>query len=75
MSKIIEIERQKGEELVIKLRPPLKSLSPEAKSHFLNAQKELLLSIRSVLDAMIEVVEKGESKESAAPKRTRVEVK
>jgi len=75
MSKIIEVERHRGEELVIRLRPPLKSLSPDAKNHFLNAQKELLLSIRSVLDAMIEVVEKGESKKSAAPRRTKVEVK
>jgi len=61
--------------LVIRLRPPLKSLSPDAKDHFIKAQKELLLSIRSVLDALIEIVEKDESKESAAPRRTKVEIK
>jgi hypothetical protein len=74
MVKILECEHHPGEELVIRLRPPLKSLSPEVKDHFMKAQKELLLSIRSVLDALIEIIETTEPKPPAA-KRTKVDVK
>lgn len=73
MAKIFECERGPGDELVIRLRPPLKSLSPEAREHFIRAQKELLLSFRSLLDAIIEIADTAGTKPPAA-KRTKVKV-
>ncbi len=74
MVRILECEHRPGEEFVIRLRPPLKSLSPDAKNHFIRANKEVLLSIRGLIDALIEIVESSEEKGPAA-KRTKVDIK
>ncbi|MBI4267657.1 MAG: hypothetical protein HY662_02615 [Chloroflexi bacterium] len=73
MAKIFECEHHPGDEVVIRLRPPLKSLSPDAREHFIRAQKELLLSFRSVIDALIELAEAAETK-TPTSKRTKVKI-
>ena len=62
-----------GEELVIRLRSPLLNLFPtEVRSHILEARKETLLAIRSLLDAVIERVEE---KEKGPRRRRRTQIK
>jgi hypothetical protein len=68
--RIFEVEHQPGDEFVLRFKMPKTRLIPEAsREHFRAAHKELLLSLRSLLDVAIERAEKAGSKE-----RTKIEV-
>jgi hypothetical protein len=56
--KILEIERNPGEEIVLRFKVPACPVLPEAaREHFWMANKEMLLALRSLLDAAIERAE------------------
>jgi len=69
----LEVEHQPGEELAVRFRlPRFGATSKPAREHLLAACKEMLLSLRSLVDAAIEQVdEDGKKKEKT---RTRIEV-
>lgn len=70
----IEWEHRPGEELVLRFRPPILGLIPdEAQGHVRLARKEMLLALRSIIDAGIKRTEEAEKKR-AAKRRTEVEV-
>jgi hypothetical protein len=72
--KLFEVEYRPGEELVLRFRPPKPSIvSEEAKEHFKAAHKEMLLSLRNLVDKAIEHVEQAE-KEATPKTRTKVKV-
>lgn len=63
--KLFEYEYRPGEELVLRFRSPSgRLLPPEVRNHWLEAQKELLLALRSLVDAAIALVEERESAQS-----------
>lgn len=70
---LLEFERLPEEGYVIRIRPPrLLRIPDPTREHLANAQKELLLAFRGLIDAAIEGVE-----EAAKPKgrtRKRIEV-
>jgi hypothetical protein len=69
--KIFECEYTPGEELVFRFRrPSLHLLGPEARGHLLEARKETLLAVRSLLDAALERLEEEER-----PRRRRRAIK
>ena len=71
--KIFEVEHKPGEEVVIRIRPAkFPAVPPQARSNFCAAQKEGLLTLRSLIDAAIEQMDKAES--SKEKKRERVSV-
>jgi hypothetical protein len=71
--RILEVEHKPGEEVVIRIRPAkFPSVPPQARSHFRMAQKEGLLTLRSLIDATLERMDKAES--SKEKKRERVNV-
>ncbi len=45
----------------------------EAKKHLMNARKEVLLAVRSLIDARIESLEKGAGQKGAQRKKVKVE--
>jgi hypothetical protein len=60
---IFEVEHHPGEEMVFHLRTPSVKLMPEAtRSHARAAERELLLSLRGLIDAGIEYLEQAEKK-------------
>lgn len=63
-------EEGKEREFVIRIRPP-KLLPSETASHVRAAQKEMLLAVRSVLDALIDRVEEPEKRRK---RRSKIEV-
>jgi hypothetical protein len=72
-SGIIEWEHHPGEQFVLRFKPPLSKILPDdARRHARLARKEVLLAVRSVLDAAIERVEEAEKK--AEKRRTKIEV-
>ncbi|MFQ5825922.1 MAG: hypothetical protein ACE5IA_01065 [Dehalococcoidia bacterium] len=71
--KILEIERTPGEEIVLRFKAPSCPLLPEAaREHFWAARKEMLLAMRSLLDAAIEWVEVREK--PRGKRRAKIEV-
>ena len=72
----IQIERRPGEELVVRLQAPeFKKFPTAARGHMLAAGKETLLTLRSLLDAAIESMEKAETKSATKKqRRTKIEV-
>ncbi len=71
--RLLEVESQPGEEIILHFRVSALSFVPEAtRGHFRTAHKEMLLALRSLLDRAIERTEKtGKTK---ARRRTKIEV-
>lgn len=60
---MIEWEHHPGEEFVLRFKPPLPSaVSDETRSHVKAARKEILMALRSLIDAAIERSEETETK-------------
>jgi len=70
--KLVEVEVNQ-EELVVRFRPPRTSLPPEARAHMLNAGKEFLLAMRTMLDTAIETCEKVAEGKPKARSKIKVE--
>ncbi|MGQ9572409.1 MAG: hypothetical protein ACUVV3_04390 [Dehalococcoidia bacterium] len=72
VDKPFEYEYRPGEELVLRFRSPLIELIPaEVHEHLVGARKELLLAMRSFVDAAIKRLEEREQ----ARTRRRTEIK
>jgi hypothetical protein len=70
---IFEVEYKAGEEVVVRIRlAKFPAVPPQARSHFRIAQEEGLPTLRSLIDAGIERMDKAES--SKEKKRERVSV-
>lgn len=69
--RILEVEHSPGEELVLRFRPPKKALFSGAEGHAKVAGKEVLLALRSLIDAAIESLEREEKRKE----KTHIEVK
>lgn len=70
--KILEIERE-GEEIVVRFHPRLlPSMGPEPPGHIRSAGREMLLAVRSLIDAAVQYSEEREKKREHP--RTKVEV-
>ena len=72
-----EIHYSPGDELVIKVKSPIVSefLPEEVRQHFWTARKEMLMSLRGMLDKAIEKVEeKAEAKSPKSRKKTKIEI-
>lgn len=66
----IEWEHHPGEEFILRFKPPLVKILPdETRGHVKAVQKEMLLALRSLIDAAIGRVEEAEKKS-----RTKIEV-
>lgn len=72
--KILEVEHNPGEELVLRIKPPLLRMLPEeAMGHLRKARKERLLALKSMIDRAIERMEEGEKTQGEG--RTKIEIK
>jgi hypothetical protein len=70
--KFFECEYSPEEGFSLRIRrPALRALFPEAQGHLLEARKETLLALRSMVEAALERLEK---KEGARSRRRRIEV-
>jgi len=70
--RFFDVEIRPGEEIVLHFRPgKLPWLPPEAKNHVHEAQKEMLLALRSLIDRAIERVEE---KEKPTTNRTKINI-
>ena len=75
--RLLEVEYRRGEEVVIHFRPHiLRAVPHESLRHWRNANRELLLALRSLLDGAIERVTppEPEEQERRGRRRQRVEV-
>ncbi len=71
--KILEIERNAGDEIVLRFKPSACRVLPEAaREHFWTANKEMLLALRGFLDAAIERTEAREK--PRGKRRAKIEV-
>ena len=71
--KILEVEYQPGEELVLRFKAPGLTIIPEAaRGHFKTARRETLLALRNLLDSAIE--QTGKAKAPKIRRRTTIEV-
>jgi len=71
--KIFEVERVSEEEIILRLRTDkLKLLPDSTKAHMKIAGRELLLALRSLVDAAVESLE--QKKEGKGKRRTKIEV-
>jgi hypothetical protein len=71
---IFEVEYKPGEEVVVRIRPAkFPPVPPQARSHFRMAQKEGLLTLRSLLDAALERMDKAESSKEKKREGVKVE--
>jgi len=72
--RILEVEHEPGEELVVRFRPPkFGAVSGPARQHLLAAHKEMLLALRSLLDVAIEYADEAGKKKGKT--RAKIEVK
>ena len=72
--KILEVEHNPGEELVLRIKPPLLRMLPEeAMGHLRKARKERLLALKSMIDRAIERMEGREKTHGEG--RTKIEIK
>ena len=72
--KILEVEHNPGEELVLRIKPPLLRMLPEeAMGHLRKARKERLLALKSLIDRAIERMEEREKTQGEG--RTKIEIK
>jgi len=70
---IFEVEHRPGEEIVLRFKSPkFWGLSDSTKQHLLAAQKETLLTLRSILDRAIEKTEEFEKPKGK--KKTKIKV-
>ena len=67
--KMFECEHKPGKEVVLRFRPP-KAIPSSTKIHLASAQKELLLALRSFIDAAIESMEEADKPKE----RTNIEI-
>ena len=73
LSGSIEWEHRPGEGLVLRLKPPLDKIVPdETRGHIRAARKEMLLALRSLVDAAI--VREEEAGKKTEKRRTKIEV-
>lgn len=73
LSGSIEWEHRPEEGLILRFKPPLAKIVPdETRGHVAAARKEMLLALRSLVDAAIVRAEKTEKK--AEKRRTKIEV-
>lgn len=71
--RILEVEHKPGE-VVVRVRTGKFPALPESvRSHFWAAQKESLLTLRSLIDAAIERAEKAEKVKEKGPQKVEVE--
>lgn len=69
----IEWEHNPGEELVLRFKPPLGKIVPdEARGHVRAARREMLLALKSLVEAAITREEEAEKK--GYKHRTKIEV-
>jgi len=69
----IEWEHHPGEEFILRFKPPLGKIAPdETRSHVRVARKEMLLALRSLVDAAIVRLEEPEK--TGEKGRTKIEV-
>jgi hypothetical protein len=72
--KFFECEYSPEEGLCLRIRKPaIRAFSPEARGHLLEARRETLLALRSVVDAALECLEKKEGAPSRRRRRIEVE--
>lgn len=71
LRKMVNVE-VKDEELIVHFRPPRKGIPSEARAHMMNAGKEFLMAMRTLLDAAIETTEKVS--EEKAKTRSKIKV-
>ncbi len=71
----VEVSYKPGQEFTIRLNTPrLSGTGSEALRHLLSANKELLLALRSIIDAAVQVAEApGKKAEGEGKKRIKVE--
>ena len=70
--KLFEVEYEPGEEIIFRLRrPALKLLRPEVSGHLLEARKDALLAVRSLIQAALTVIEEKEKATGASSGRGR----
>ncbi len=70
----IEWEYHPGEEFVLRFKPGVDKIVPEEmRRHFKEARKDILLAMRSLLDAAISKAEKAEKQAPEQPTRIEVE--
>jgi len=69
--RVFEVEREPGEEVVIRIRLP--KLSGAARGHLKSARKEGLLALRSLIDAAIERAERTEKPRERKREKVKVE--
>jgi len=69
----IEWEHRPEEGLILRFKPPLGKIVPtEARGHIRAARKEMLLALRSLVDAAI--VREEDAEKKAGKRRTKIEV-
>lgn len=69
----IEWEHTPGEELVLRFKPPLGKMVPdEARGHVRAARREMLLALKSLVDAA--VTRQEEAEKQGYKRRTKIEV-
>ena len=74
--RLVEVDYSRDEGVVIHVRPRAMRLVPrEGMQHLRNANRECLLAMRTLLDAVIERTAPSEEKEKQGPRRRRIEVK
>ena len=70
---IFEVEHRPGEEIVLRFKSPkCWGLSDSTRQHMLAAQKEMLLTLRNILDKAIEKTEEFEKPKGK--KKTKIKV-
>jgi hypothetical protein len=69
--RILEVEHEPGEEVVIRIRLP--KFPESARGHLKSARKEGLLALRSFIDAAIERAERAEKSQETKRKKVDVE--
>jgi hypothetical protein len=71
--KLFECEYSPEEGLCLRVRKPaLRAFSPEARGHLLEARREMLLTVRSLVEAALEHLDKKEG--ARGRRRRRIEV-
>lgn len=74
VKKLLEITQEDSGEVVVRFKPQIgKVLSPEAKSHLQNAEREFLLSLWSLTQEFLK--RKGIEIKAEPKARTKIEVK
>lgn len=70
---VFEVERHPDGEVVLHFRPILRGFPPTTSQHFLTAQREFLLGLRSMLDVAIEGTEQRQRR-TVSKTKTKIDV-